>query len=121
MSATVVSIHPAELLPQAMADLPPPAFFRGLQWDFSQWLSRLERTLRWLDRNQIEVISFACSSFKGGRVWVRHSARVHQLLGEKAVSVGFRGGALGRKETFSSTDPATGTTIVWEEERSARA
>lgn len=110
-----------DLLPQAMADLPPSACFRGLQWDFGQWLSRLERTLRWLDRHQIEVISFACSSFKGGRVWVRHSAKVQQLLGDKAVSVGFRGGALGRTETFSSADPASGTVIFWEEERRVRA
>jgi hypothetical protein len=115
MNARVIPFNRPQLLPAAL-DEQQPAHFRGLQSDFFAWLGKLEKTLRWLDRNTVEVLAFACSSLKGARVHVRSTARLREMLRDETHSVGHRADAISRWETFQARDPSTGVLIVWEED-----
>ena len=117
MSAHIIPIarRRPELLPDALADH-QPAHYRGTQCDFSAWLAKLERTLRWLDRNAVEVHAFACSSLKGARVHVRSTPRLREMLRDETHSTGHRADAISRWETFQARDPSSGVLIVWEED-----
>ena len=92
---------------------------RGVQMDFSTLLGKLERTLRWLDRNQVEVSAFACSTFRGPQVCARGSGRLRQLLREEMYSHGHICSGGLRIEQWRAKDPSTGVLITWEEEASA--
>lgn len=135
MSAQVVEIRPGEVRPaqrcashQVTADqaaavpqpYPPHPFQnlrpRGLQMDFGTLLGKLERTLRWLDRHQVEVVAFACSTLRGARVHARGTARLHQMLADELASRGHHMTAAGRFEQMEARDPSTGVLICWEEE-----
>ena len=88
---------------------------RGLQMDFGTLLGKVERTLRWLDRHQIEVVAFACSTLRGARVHARGTARLHQILADEMVSRGHDYDGAGRIERMEARDPSTGVLICWEE------
>jgi len=103
MSAQVIAFA-ATPAPQAYPPASPATPFRalpprGLQMDFGTLLGKVERTLRWLDRHQIEVVAFACSTQRGDTV-----SRGHQMNGA------------GRFEQMEARDPSTGVLICWEEE-----
>ena len=86
------------------------------QMDFSSLLGKLERTLRWLDRHQISVRAFACSTLKGARVHVDGTGQVRKILADEAVSRGHTQSAGSRFEQWEARDPRTGVLIVWEEQ-----
>lgn len=92
---------------------------RGVQIDFGTWLRKLERTLAWLDRNHVEIASFACSTFKGARVHAIACGRLQTLLAEEKVSRGHRHFGGYRIEQWEARDPVNGVLIVWEEEARA--
>ena len=116
MSASIHPLHRhPQLLPDAIEDHRPQPF-RGVQTDFATWLGKLERTLRWLDRNSVEVLAFSCSSLKGARVHVRSTPRLRDMLREETHSLGHRADAISRWETFQATDQSTGVRILWEED-----
>jgi hypothetical protein len=118
MSAHIIPIPSSrrpELLPDPVADH-QPAHFHGTQCDFATWLAKLERTLRWLDRNAVPAIAFACSSRKGARVHVRSTPRLREMLRDETHSTGHRADAVSRWEMFQARDPSTGVLIVWEED-----
>lgn len=117
---------PAPAVPSAppappTSETPPASVWQlrpnGLQMDFSTLLGKLERTLRWLDRNRVEVIAFSCSTLRGAKVGARDSGRLRQLLRDEMRSIGHKQFAGVRYEQWSARDPATGVQIVWEEER----
>ncbi len=91
----------------------------GTQMDFSTLLGKLERTLRWLDRHQIEVSAFACSTFRGAQVCARGPGQLRQLLRDEMYSSGHVCSGNVRLEQWRARDPSTGVLILWEEEASA--
>lgn len=120
MSAQVIAFA-ATPAPQAYPPASPATPFRalpqrGLQMDFGTLLGKVERTLRWLDRHQIEVVAFACSTLRGARVHARGTARLHQILADEMVSRGHHMTGGGRFEQMEARDPSTGVLICWEEE-----
>lgn len=134
MNGNVISLHqPPTLTPQPLSlrergDEPFPGGEGGtvaapvarlrVQLDFGTWLGKLERTLRWLDRHQIEVVAFACSTMKGGRVHAAMACawRLRRLLSEEANSRGHCHYGERRIEQWEARDPSTGVLICWEEE-----
>lgn len=90
---------------------------RGMQMDFGTLLGKVERTLRWLARNEIEVVELTCSTLLGARVQASGTARLRQILADEMVSRGhdYYGGA-GRVERMEARDPSTGVLIWWKEE-----
>lgn len=87
-----------------------------VQMDFGTLLGKLERTLRWLDRHQVEVLAFACSTMKGPRVHVEGSGRVRSVLADEATSRGHSQYGGSRFEQWEARDPATGVLILWQEQ-----
>lgn len=88
----------------------------GVQLDFATLLGKLERSLRWLDRHQIEVVAFAASTLKGARVHVRGGGKLRGLLAEELWSAGHQSLGGVRFEQWQARDPVTGVLILWEEE-----
>ena len=92
--------------------LPP----RGLQMDISTLVGKLERTLRWLDRHQIEIVEATITKLGTAEVHARGTARLHQILADEMVSRGHDYDGAGRIERMEARDPSTGVLICWEEE-----
>lgn len=90
-----------------------------VQMDFATQLGKLERTLRWLDRHQIEVVAFACSTLKGARIHARGAGSLRRILREEMCSRGHTVTGATRIEQMEARDPSTGVLICWEEERYA--
>lgn len=91
----------------------------GTQMDFSTQLGKLERTLRWLDRNQIEVSAFSCSTLRGATVCARSVGKLRYLLRDELYSRGHACTGSLRIERMAARDPSTGVLITWEEEAMA--
>lgn len=117
MSATLLDFP--NRLPGPLAERRAQIARRGVQIDFKTLLGKLERTLTWLDRHQIEVAAFAASTLKGARVQARPCGALSYLLREEKQSRGHccLGGI--RFEQWEARDPSTGVLICWEEEASA--
>jgi hypothetical protein len=91
----------------------------GLQMDFGSVLGKLERCLRWLDRHQIEVAAFSCSTFRGPMVYAIGPGKLRQLLRDEMYSRGHVCSGGLRTEKWQAMDPSTGVLICWEEEARA--
>lgn len=89
---------------------------RGLQMDFGTLLGKIERTMRWLDRHQVEIVGMRCSTLRGARVIARGTHRLRQILADEMVSRGHQMTGAGRIEQMEARDPATGVLICWQEE-----
>lgn len=135
MSATVIELPtaaPAKTPPAASRPAAPaaPAALsvdpagnvwrlrpKGLQLDFKTLLGKLERSLRWLDHNRVEVRAFSCSTLRGATICVQDCARLRQMLADEMESTGHKQLSGVRYEQWKARDPSTGVTITWEEER----
>lgn len=84
--------------------------------DHETQLGKIGRTIRWLEKNGIEVAAFGGGTFRGPRVAARASHRLRTLLAEEAVSRGHSHYGETRIERMEARDPSTGVLIVWEEE-----
>lgn len=115
MSAQILHLAPRPEGPQAEPPRELPKIC--VQLDFGGLLARIERTMRWLDRNQIVVRSFSVTTFEGGKVCVKAAPRLHTLLRDELHSRGHRADASGRVERIEARDPATGVLIFWDEPR----
>lgn len=116
MSATVFDFP--NRLPGPIAERRAQIARRGVQIDFNTLLGKLERTLTWLDRHQIEVAAFAASTLKGARVHARGGGALSHLLREEKQSRGHDCSGGLRFEQWEARDPVTGVLILWEEEAS---
>lgn len=84
--------------------------------DHETQLGKIGRTIRWLEKNGVEVAAFGGGSFRGPRVACRASHRLRSLLADEAVSRGHAHYGETRIERMEARDPSTGVLIVWEEE-----
>lgn len=116
MSAQVLGFPVASGAFPALAERRAALQTGRLQMDFTTQLGRLERTLRWLDRHQIEVVAFACSTLKGARIHARGAGRLRQILSDTLCSRGHQATGALRIEQMEARDPSTGVLICWEEE-----
>ncbi len=117
MSAQVMDFHLS--VDRPLARRRAEVARNGVQMDFSTLLGKLERTLRWLDRHQIEVASFSCSTFRGPQVGARGPGKLRQLLRDEMYIHGHICSGGIRLEQWRAKDPSTGVLILWEEETSA--
>lgn len=106
-------------LPGPLAERRAQIARRGVQIDFATLLGKLERTLGWLDRHQIEVAAFAASTIRGAVVQARACGPLAYLLREEKASRGHCCVGGSRFEKWEARDPQTGVLICWEEEVSA--
>lgn len=116
MNARVIDLHRAGGPLTTPADRRAALYGVRCQMDITTLIGKLERTLRWLDRHQIEIVAFACSTLRGARIHARGASRLRKILGDELCSRGHHALGAVRIEQMEARDPATGVLICWEEE-----